>query len=154
MTDFSADARLPEILRTMRWHVRPERLVLAGIDPREQPVALRLVAGLKGKLWQLTVEPEVVTLVVEESDWRAISPAFPRARAERPYRLISFALDLPPDLVGFMALLSGALARAGVPLLALCGFARDHLLVREADLPRAEAAIGELVDSALRYGAA
>ena len=145
MTHFNADPRLVEIVRAMRWRARPERLALVGIDPREQPVALRLVAGLTGRLWQLTVEPEVVTLVLEESDWRAISPAFPRARVERPYRLISFEADLPPDLVGFLALLSGALAEAGVPLLALCGFTRDHLLVREADLSRAEAAIAALI---------
>jgi hypothetical protein len=144
MPNIDADPRLAELFRTMRWRVRPERLVLAGIDPREQPVVLRLVAGLTGRLWQLTVEPEVVTLIVEESDWRSISPAFPRARIERPYRLISFEADLPPDLVGFMALVSTALAEAGVPILALCGFTRDHFLVREADLARAEAAIAAL----------
>jgi uncharacterized protein len=144
MPNTNADPRLAELLQTMRWRVRPERLVLAGIDPREQPVAMRLVAGFTGRLWQLTVEPEVVTLVVEDADWRSISPAFPRARVERPYRLISFEADLPPDLVGFMALISTALAEAGVPLLALCGFARDHVLVREADLSRAEAAIAAL----------
>ena len=63
MTHFNADPRLAEIVRAMRWRARPERLALVGIDPREQMVALRLVAGLTGRLWQLTVEPEVVTLV-------------------------------------------------------------------------------------------
>ncbi|HWQ15753.1 MAG TPA: ACT domain-containing protein [Roseiflexaceae bacterium] len=145
MTDFSADARLAEIVRTMPWRTRPERLALVGIDPREQPVALRLVAGFTGRLWQLTVEPEMVTLLLDEADWRQVCPAFPRARVERPYRAISFEVDLPPDLVGFLALLSGALAAAGVPLLAVSGFSRDHLIVREADLERAEAAIRDLV---------
>ena len=145
MSEFSADARLAELLRTIRWRVRPERLVLVGIDPREQAVALRLIGGLSGRFWQITVEPEVVTLVLEESDWRVIRPAFPRAQVERPYRAISFETDLPPDLVGFMAVVSSALAAAGVPLLAICGFARDHLLVREADLERAQAAIDALI---------
>jgi hypothetical protein len=95
-----------------------------------------------------------VTLVLEEPDWRAISPAFPHARVERPYRLISFEADLPPDLVGFMALTSGALARAGVPLLALCGFHRDHLLVRESDLERAEGAIRALISRVEGFGEA
>jgi hypothetical protein len=141
---------LARIIGTMQWRVRPERLMLVGIDPREQPVALRLVSGFTGRFWQITVEPEVVTLALEESDWRAVSPAFPRARVERPYRAISFEVDLPPDLVGFMAVLSGALASAGVPLLAVSGFTRDHLLVREADLERAEACIAELVARAGR----
>jgi hypothetical protein len=145
MANFDTDPRLAAILRTLEWQVRPERLALVGIDPREQPVALRLVAGITGRLWQLTVAPEVVTLLLEESDWRQVSPAFPRARLERGYRAISFEVDLPPDLVGFMAALSGALAAAGVPLLAVCSFTRDHLVVREADLERAEAAIRDLV---------
>ncbi|MFO7169571.1 MAG: ACT domain-containing protein [Chloroflexota bacterium] len=145
MGEFNADPRLSEIVRTMRWRVRPERLVLVGIDPRELPVVLRVIGGLIGRFWQLTVEPEVVTLALEERDWRAVSPAFPHAEIERTYRAISFEVDLPPDLVGFMALISGALAEAGVPLLAVSGFRRDHLLVREADLERAEAAISALV---------
>lgn len=145
MSDMIADPRLAGIVREMQWRVRPERLVLVGIDPREQPVALRLVSGFVGRFRQISVEPEVVTLALEESDWRTVSPAFPRARVERPYRAISFEVDLPPDLVGFMALISGALAAAGVPLLAMCGFTRDHLLVREGDLARAEAAVRNLI---------
>lgn len=142
------DARLAEVVRTMRWRTRPERLALVGIDPLEQPVALRLVSGITGKLWQLTVEPEVVTLLLDERDWRQLSPAFPRARVERPYRAISFEVDFPPDFVGFLALVSGALASAGVPILAVCGFTRDHVIVREADLERAEACVAELVGRA------
>jgi uncharacterized protein len=137
MTELSADPRLAGIVRTMRWRVRPERLVLVGIDPREQPVALRLAGGLSGRFWQLIVEPEVVTLALDDTDWRQISPAFPRAEVERGFRAISFEVDL--------ALLSGALAGAGVPLLAVCGYNRDHLLVREQHLERAEAAIAALI---------
>jgi len=65
----------------------------------------------------------------------------------RPYRAISFDLDLPDGLVGFMAAISGALAAAGVPLLAVCGYARDHLLVREEHLERALHAIEVLVSA-------
>lgn len=148
MAEFNADARLAGIVRTMRWRVRSERLVLVGIDPREQPVALRLVGGFSGRFWQLIVEPEVVTLVLDEGDWRQIAPAFPRAEVQRTFRAISFEVDLPPDLVGFMALLSGALGRSGVPLLAVCGFNRDHLLVRQEQLERAEAAITALIAGA------
>jgi len=50
-----------------------------------------------------------------------------------------FDLDLPAELVGFMAAISGALADAGVPLLAVCGYTKDHLLVREEHL---DAALG------------
>jgi hypothetical protein len=39
------------------------------------------------------------------------------------------------ELVGFLALVSGALASAGVPIGAVCGFSRDHLFVARPFLP-------------------
>ena len=50
--------------------------------------------------------------------------------------MISFDLDLPDDLVGFLAVASRALAEAGVPILAICGYTKDHILVREEHLER------------------
>lgn len=141
------DPRLPGILRQLRWSVRPERYVLAGIDPRETAVALRLLAGIRSRLWQLFVAPDIITFIVTESDWRSVSPAFPRARVERPYRAVTIENDLPPDLKGLLAVISDALATADVPILALSGFSRDHLLLREADLDRALAALDALVSS-------
>ena len=51
---------------------------------------------------------------------------------------------MPDDLVGFLAVASRALADAGVPILAICGYAKDHILVREGDLDRALAALTAL----------
>ena len=44
-------------------------------------------------------------------------------------------------VVGVLARLAGALAGAGVPLLACCTFDTDYLLVHEPDLERAAAAL-------------
>ena len=146
MTDAQSNQQLREVLARLRWHARPERLVVAGVEPRERLLALRLLPGVAGSFWQLIVEPDIITLVLPESEWRAIGQAFPRARVERGYRAISFDLDLPDGLVGFMAAASGALAAAGVPLLAVCGFSKDHLLVREQHLAAALDAIAALVN--------
>ncbi len=146
------DPRLPGILRHLRWSVLPERYVLAGIDPRESAVVIRLLGGLRARLWQLFVAPDTITFILPENDWRAISPAFPRARVERPYRVVSFEVDLPPDLTGFLALISTALAAESVPIVAVSGFSRDHLLLREADLDRALAVLDSLVSSAAAEG--
>jgi hypothetical protein len=145
MPDSEPNGQLSVILAQISWHARPERLVVAGLDPRERLLALRLLLGATGAFWQLIVEPDMVTLVAAEAEWRAISHAFPHARVARPYRVISFDQDLPDGLVGFMAAISSALAGAGVPLLAVCGYARDHLLVREEHLEAALRAIEELV---------
>lgn len=146
------DPRLPDILRRLRWSALPERYVLVGIDPRESAVVIRLLGGLRAHLWQLFVAPDMITFILPENDWRSISPAFPRARVERPYRVVSFDIDLPPDLSGFLALISNALAAESVPIVAISGFSRDHLLLREADLDRALAVLDSLVSSAAVEG--
>ena len=147
MLDSQPHDRLRTILTQVRWHARSERFVVAGLEPRERLLALRLLLGVAGSFWQFSVEPDVLTLVVAEGDWRELSHAFPRARVERPYRVISFDLDLPADLVGFLATITQALAEAGVPLLAICGYTKDHLLVREEHLAAALAAIEAIVRS-------
>ena len=138
------DPRLKDILALRRWRARPERLVMAGLAPDQRPVVLRVLQGVAAPFAQLIVEPDVLTLVLPEMEWRRLSPAFPRARVQGPLRAISFDLDLPADLVGFLAEASRALAASGVPILAICGYTKDHLLVRADDLAAAMAALDGL----------
>jgi uncharacterized protein len=145
MSDPRSNEQLRAVLAQVRWHVRPERFVVAGLEPRERLLALRLLPGIVGSFWQFVVEPDTLTLIVAENEWRAMSPGFPHAHIVRHYRAVSFDLDLPADLVGFLAAISGALADAGVPLLAICGYTKDHLLVREQYLGQALGAIEALV---------
>lgn len=145
MSDFEPNQQLRTILGQMSWRARPEQFVVVGLAPRELPLALRLLPGVNGAFWQLVTEPDMITLVLAEAEWRVMNQAFPHARVERHYRVISFESDLPDGLVGFMAAVSGALAGAGVPLLAICGYAKDHLLVRAEFLDVAMAAIADLV---------
>ncbi len=140
------DSRIPLLLRQARWRARPERFVLAALAPNERLLALRLLAGVVAPFMQLIAEPDVLTLLLPQSDWRSLRPAFPHARVQQPFRVISFELDLPDDLVGFLAVASRALADAGVPILAICGYTKDHILVREGHLDRALAALDAKTD--------
>jgi hypothetical protein len=135
------DPRLQAILNQRRWLARPERFVMVAIAPAERALALRLLQTIDTPFANVVVEPDVITLTLPQAAWRELSPAFPRAHMQGPFRAISFDLDLPADLVGFLAAASRALADAGVPILAVCGFAKDHLLVREANLAAALAAL-------------
>lgn len=148
MSTLETNNRLSAILAQLRWHARPERYALVGLDPRERLLALQLLAGITRSFWQIVVEPHLITLLLAEPDWREISPAFPAAHTQWHFRAISFDLDLPEDLVGFMAAITGALAGAGIPLLAICTYARDHVLVREDHLDAALQAIESLVAAA------
>src|SRR5215470_17862935 len=107
MPESEPNEQLRVVLAQISWHARPERFVVAGLEPRERLLALRLLLGVAGAFWQFIVEPDMVTLVVAEAEWRTMSHAFPHARVERHYRAISFDIDLPDGLVGFMAAISG-----------------------------------------------
>jgi len=63
------------------------------------------------------------------------------------YRLITFDLELDMSLVGFMALVSNALAEAGISILPLAAFARDHLLVKSNQIESALATLRHLQTS-------
>src|SRR5262245_24273374 len=81
-----------------RGKVCPLRFVLVRLQPRERQLALRLFPSDTSPFTLLFNEPETVTMVLPDTAWRTIAPAFPRARVQRPYRVISFDLDLPADL--------------------------------------------------------
>jgi hypothetical protein len=65
-------------------------------------------------------------------------------RAERGFAALRVVGPLAFDAVGVLARLSGALAAAEVPLLAISTFDTDVLLVREAHLDRARRALRAL----------
>ena len=49
------------------------------------------------------------------------------------YRMITFDVVLAPTLVGFMAVVTRALADANVSVLPFAAYSRDHILVSEKD---------------------
>jgi len=67
----------------------------------------------------------------------------PDVRHEPGWRALKVAGPLELAMTGVMADLSTALAEAGVALFAVSSYDTDYLLVREADLPAARAALAE-----------
>jgi uncharacterized protein len=63
---------------------------------------------------------------------------------EGGWRLITFDMILPFGLIGFLAHVSGALAREGIPILALSAYSTDHMFVKSKDLDRAVKALAKL----------
>ena len=58
-------------------------------------------------------------------------------KAEIGWRMLSFRVILPFELVGFLAVVAQVLADAQISIFALSAYSTDHLLVKETDLPRA-----------------
>ena len=61
------------------------------------------------------------------------------------WRMLTFQIVLPLDLVGFLAEVSRVLADRGVSILALSAYSTDHILVKEKD-------IGEAVNGLVEMG--
>jgi hypothetical protein len=76
-------------------------------------------------------------LVLPQEAWQEFAHRLPDHRMADAYRLITFDLPLDPALIGFMALVSRILAEAGVSILALSAFERDHVLVPAAQFQAA-----------------
>lgn len=83
-----------------------------------------------------------VTLVVDDQDLAAMTPGLLNAKVERGYRLLTFDIVLELSVVGFMAEISRILADAGVSILPISSFSRDHILIRQSDLPAGLKALG------------
>ena len=97
-----------------------------------------------GDLRVLIHDPVEITLIALEREWLRLSPDFPEAKAQRGYRAIRLAQNFPLETVGVMAKLTGALAQAGVSIMAYSTFKTDVVLVRQNELNQALAVLWDL----------
>jgi hypothetical protein len=67
------------------------------------------------------------------------------AKFEGGFRLVTLDIELPWNVVGFLARVTEILAREGVAVGALSAFSRDHLLIKQDDLGKALRILGEHV---------
>ncbi|HZI20651.1 MAG TPA: ACT domain-containing protein [Pyrinomonadaceae bacterium] len=139
----SAD-RVAELLRRTRVVVAPGIFVLAGLRHADWTRLLENpeLSPRPDSVHMLLRDPYEVTLLVEEEDWRAMRHAARDARVEAGWRLVTFDVELAWDVVGYLARVTDILAAAAVPVGALAAFSRDHMLVKQEDLPSALRALG------------
>ena len=57
-------------------------------------------------------------------------------KIEKDYRLITFEMVLPFNLVGFIAKIANALAEEKIPIFVVSAYSTDHLLVKEKYLKK------------------
>lgn len=134
-------------MRRARVLVAPEMFYLVGLRHGDWARLLENpeLSPRASAPFMLLKDAHEVTLLLEESDWRAMRHAAREARVEKEFRLLTFDLELDWKTVGFLARVTQILAGAGVSVGALSAFSRDHLLVRQEELGRALRALGEHV---------
>jgi hypothetical protein len=57
---------------------------------------------------------------------------------QKGWKLLTFDMVLPFELVGFLATVSNAFAEEGIPIFAVSAYSTDHIFVKEEDLPKAK----------------
>ncbi len=86
------------------------------------------------------------TLLLDEIDFIKIRDAIENAKTEGAFRLLTFDIELDFSVVGFLAEISRILAAAGISIVALSAFSRDHILIKQNDLSNALKVLGEYVE--------
>lgn len=101
------------------------RLPPAAITP-----AAAVIAEIGEPFCALIVDKDEVTMMIPADALAHFGRRLPEhVKGESAYRLITIDVVLEPDLVGFMAHVSVALASAGITLMPFAAYSRDHLLV-------------------------
>lgn len=116
----------------MTFTVEPAEFHLIGFP---EPPALGDFEALGSPPAQIVRESDETTILVSAGRAGGILARHPGARVERDLAWIRFETPMAWELVGFLALVTGELGRAGVPIGVVCGYGRDHLFVARRYLP-------------------
>jgi hypothetical protein len=138
----NADAA--ELLRRARVEVAPETFALVGLRLEDWQRLLENpeLSPRAESNFMLLRDPFEVTLLLEDTDWRAMRHAARDARVEAGFRLVTLDVELPWNVVGFLAHVTQILAGEGIAVGALSAFTRDHLLIKQDDLGKALRVLG------------
>ncbi|QDU68899.1 hypothetical protein Pla86_40130 [Planctomycetes bacterium Pla86] len=126
----------------MHWAIEPSAFALVGFQGPPLPEDLEELRG-EGPAQIVREGGETTILAVADACDRILE-RHPAGRSERPLVWIRFEYSMGWEVVGFLALVTGALAEAGVPLGAVCGFSRDHLFLGERHRAKAVQVLGAL----------
>src|SRR5689334_13576180 len=122
-----------EILAQTALYTDDELYAILKLPAAAITVAASIIAEISDPFCVLIVDKDEVTLVVPAEATEEFAGRLRGHQVEASlYRLITFDTVLPPDLTGFMAKVSAALADSGVPIFPYAAFSRDHLLIPEA----------------------
>ena len=139
-----ANGEAAELLRRTRVEVAPEIFFLVGLRHHDWERLLENpeLSPRGGAPYMLLRDLHEVTLLLDETDWRAMRHAARDTRVEGGFRLVTFDVELGWNVVGYLARVTEILAAAGIPVGALSAFSRDHLLIKQDDLGHALRALG------------
>ncbi len=137
--DPKAEKTVSDLLRETAVEVLPATFLLLGLSYRNWVRILEnpeLSPGAESPFLVFRDGREV-TLLLEESDYQRIQHLVRDAKIERGFRLVTLDIELPWNVVGYLARVTEILAASGIPVGTLSAFSRDHLLIKQDDLGKA-----------------
>jgi hypothetical protein len=119
--------------------------LLVQLPSKAIVAAAGIVAQIGEPFCAMIVDKDEVSLVIPADALEDFKERLPSYQVStKPYRLITFDIELDMSLVGFMAAISRALADAGVPIMTFAAYSRDHLLVPAEQFGVAMATLAKL----------
>ena len=91
--------------------------------------ASSIVAQIAEPFAVLILDAFEITLIISQEAYTDFADRIPSHVKGELYKLITLDVELVPTLTGLMAILTGALAQAGVPILSYAAYSRDHICV-------------------------
>lgn len=137
--DPNAEKSISDFLHETRIEVVPATFVLVGLSQQSWTRLLENpeLSPRAESPFLIFRDAREVTLLLEEDDWQRIRHIERDARIERDFRLVTLDVELPWNVVGYLARVTEILAASEIPVGALSAFSRDHLLIKQDDLGRA-----------------
>ncbi|MCY4464312.1 MAG: ACT domain-containing protein [Chloroflexi bacterium] len=122
---------------------------LLQLPPNAITLAAALVAEAALPFSALLADKDEVTLLLPDDVCQEFARRLRYATiSDEAYRQITFDIELDSALVGFMALVSRALADNGIPILTYAAFSRDHVVLRDHDFDKAMHTLNQLQKTA------
>lgn len=137
-----------ELLRRTKVEVAPETFYLVSLRHEDYRRLLENpeLSPRGDAPFMLLADKHEVTLLLDETDWRAMRHSARSAKVEAGFRLVTLNLELEWNVIGYYALVTKILADAEIAVGAISAFSRDHLLIKQDDLPLALKVLGEYVE--------
>lgn len=119
-----------QILAEARYFSDEELYLLVKLPAAAITAAAGIIAEISDPFTALIVDKDEVTMVVPHEAVEEFAARLAGHEVSvKSYRLLTIDVVLEPDMVGFMAAISTALAAASVPIFPFAAYSRDHLLV-------------------------
>lgn len=137
-----------ELLRRTKVEVAPETFFMISLSHDDYRRLLENPElSPRGKApFMLLSDKHEVSMMLDQNDWQTMKHALRNAKVEGGFRFVTLNLELEWNVIGYYALVTKILADAEIAVGAISAFSRDHLLIKQEDLPTALQVLGDYVE--------